>query len=726
MWCNRVMRIAVVGAELEENLAVRYIRAALAAEGHEVFQVSFSAAADVEPAAQALAAGAPDIVAMSLVFTARAREFLALAAWARMLGYAGHIVVGGHFAALNAADLLRDAPAIDSVGLGEGEAIVCDLARNLGDRARVPGLVWRGTDGSIVRNLAKAEPADLARLPWPVRRCPPDAYLGLPIVNMLSSRGCSHACAFCSIVAWHRFCGGPRHRTREVDDVADEMAALYTDGVRIFNFHDDNFLLRDRGAALARVLALREALAARNLGRIAFAIKARPDEVNAKLFGLLQSMGLFRVFLGVEAGTVASLRALGRGQTLDANERAIDVVNRLGLHACFNLLLCNPDSTLEDMAANVAFLRRRPDNPMNFCRTEIYAGTPLEQKLRREGRLLGDYFGYDYHIADPRADLACNLMYDVFRSRNYGDCLHHKVMSVDYESTLLNHFYPQPKSLHLTARTKAFVRRANLNTCGYLDEVVAKAADGLDAARYPEVVAEIGQRMRGDEARLLREANLLLGQIRSLAAAAKPTRPASRSRSMVAAAGLAASMAVSTFARADLAPPPSGASQAPPQATSIQPSKPDWHMVEMAPARATPAPEPVQPQNREAPKSAPENNLRNKIAKGVLKAAVRRLQDPVALRLQVTLDKKGRVVHVKVETPEEQAKKIETAIRRLSFDSQGRLAGQSISLAYTVEEVRAQLDLTPKKGSKPARTHHSEMAPPRTHMNEEVPDWRRE
>jgi len=41
---------------------------------------------------------------------------------------------------------------------------------------------------------------------------------------------------------------------------------------------------------------------------------------------------------------------------------------------------------------------------MNFCRTEVYVGTPLMRRLEREGRLVGDVFGWDYAIADPRAD----------------------------------------------------------------------------------------------------------------------------------------------------------------------------------------------------------------------------------------------------------------------------------------------------------------------------------
>jgi anaerobic magnesium-protoporphyrin IX monomethyl ester cyclase len=724
--CNTAMRIAVVGAELEENLAVRYIRSALVSEGHQVFQVDFNSADETEAAARTLVASAPDIIAMSMVFTSRAREFLALATRARTFGYSGHIIVGGHFAALNHEALLRDAPAIDSVGLGEGEPILCNLACRLNDLDQVPGLVWRAADGRMVRNPTQAQLADFGRWPWPARRWPRDSYLGLPIVNMLGSRGCSHACAFCSIAAWHRFCGGPRHRLREVDDIADEIASLYADGVRIFNFHDDNFLLRHRGARLARILALRDALDSRRVGRIGLAIKARPDEVDLEILTLLQSMGLFRVFLGIEAGTAKSLRALGRGQTIGQNERAVDLVNGLGLHMCFNLLLLNPDSTLEDMAANVSFLHRRPDNPMNFCRTEIYAGTPLERQLRREGRLLGDYFGYDYRIADGRAELACRLTYDLFRVRNYGwDCLHHRVMDVDYESTLLDHFYPQANNARLTAKVKSFVRRANLNTCDYLEEVIAKATMGLDEPSYTQAVEELSRRMRADEARLANEADHLLDQIRTRAARTplrsigpERTQPASRSRNVVAAAGLAASIAVAGYVHADggkMAPAVDPANAKPEAAPPHEPkasSAPSWHMHEMAPARPDPSSQPSQ-----APPPAPNSgkgkdvSLYDKIVQKLLKTAVRCLRQPGPLQLQVTLDKKGRVAEVEVQSPQENAPQIAAAVRRLSFKAGGPFAGKPFELSFTRDEVRAQLLLLQEKPAKPRRTHNNECIP---------------
>jgi hypothetical protein len=112
------------------------------------------------------------------------------------------------------------------------------------------------------------------------------------------------------------------------------------------------------------------------------------------------------------------------------------------------------------------------------------------------------------------------------------------------------------------------------------------------------------------------------------------------------------------------------------------------------------------------------------VTQSVLKTAARHLRTPTALRLQVTLDKRGRVSAAAVETPEKQAKKIEKAVRRLSFKSEGKLAGEPINLSFTVDEVRAQLELKPKPPTKP-RTHPNERVPPRrpSHYNEEVADW---
>lgn len=504
----------LVGAECEESLPLRYLQASLDAAGFGVTILSFNDESDMEPVAAALAESDAPLAGFSMVFTARATQFARLARRARELGYSGHIVAGGHFAAFNAESLLRDEPSIDSVAIGEGERLIVDLAARLDSPGTVSGLVWRDADGAVIRNPVTGPAGDLDVLSPPVRMTPPDTYLGLPIANMLSSRGCTHACFFCSIAAWHRLCGGACWRARSVESVAAEMANLYARGYRLFNFHDDNFLPGDTSQNLERVSSFHAALTTRRVNPIGFAIKSRPDAVETGVFRLLKEMGLFRVFLGIEAGTAESLRNLGRRQTVAQNTRALDLLNELDLHVCYNLLLFNPDSTLEDVRANVAFMADHPVNPMNFCRTEVYSGTPLEAKLRRAGRLEGSYWGYGYHIRDPRAQLAFELMHRWMFDRHHSDeNIHHLTMRVDYECQLLTDFFSCPEPLR--RRSKAFVRDVNLSSAGFLMRLI----DMADCGTEPDAgtLAAFRSDLARDTGWRTKEACAILGEIRRIA-----------------------------------------------------------------------------------------------------------------------------------------------------------------------------------------------------------------
>ncbi len=539
------MHVVLIGAEVEESLAVRYLWGALEQAGHQVTQIVFNDADQIETAARQLARSGAALAGMSMVFTWRARQFAELAARARQLGYDGHLVAGGHFAAFHADRLLADVPAIDSVALGEGEELMVELTDSLDDLGRVAGLVWRASEG-IEHNEPAIKPPDLDRLAEPKRMEPYDEFLGLPITNMLGSRGCEHSCVFCSIAAWHRLCGGARLRLRSPARIAEEMATQFHRGVRLFNFHDDNFILDDPEQMKDRLGQLAEELERRGVGRIGLAAKSRPDTVDEEVFTTLKQMGLFRVFLGIEAGTSTSLARLGRRQTLADNERALRVVNQLDLHACFNLLVLNPDSTLEDLAGNVAFLRDHPHNPMNFCRTEVYAGTPLQRRLRARGQLQGSYWGQDYVIADPQAQAAFEVIFDCFETRNFGEhSLHHRAMHVDYEHQLLSDFYRSDHELR--RRVKAFVVAVNLNTCEHLEAIIAALGswDGAPGSQNG-LTALMKERVHEDNRALMERGDALLAEIR--AAAAEPRLSAAGWTRTATAAGLAAALTVSTTA----------------------------------------------------------------------------------------------------------------------------------------------------------------------------------
>ncbi|MBI2891972.1 MAG: cobalamin B12-binding domain-containing protein [Deltaproteobacteria bacterium] len=473
------MRVGLVGPEIEENLALRSIAASLKAAGHEPRIFDFREAAQIPELALAITRWAPELVGLSMIFTARSDELVDLAAALRSVGYRGHLTAGGHFAALHAAEILRDCPALDSIVAGEGEEPMVELARDHAAAARVPGLTVRGAGGETVRTAPRPSIDDLDARPWSIRPDRFHQYLGRGIASLLASRGCWASCHFCSILAFHSQCGGgKRYRQRRIDAVADEMAHLFHDrGARIYNFQDDNFLVPSKRANLERMAGLREALRERGVGRIAIQAKTRPDCVDDEVVELLQSMGLFRFFLGIETDAVVGLKTLGRGIEREQNHRALAILRRRGVHTCFNLLIFDPESTLDALQQNVDFMRRQSWFPLNFCRVEVYGGTAIEARLRKEGRLVGDYRGYSYAIADPRAELAFQVFREVFWPRNFGPGgLQHEVMKADYVFHLLRHFHPERASRPLERRVKGIVRDLNANSAELMDRILGLAA----------------------------------------------------------------------------------------------------------------------------------------------------------------------------------------------------------------------------------------------------------
>src|SRR5438309_9945667 len=119
------MRVALIGAELEENLGLRYIASSLESKGHDTEIVPFNSPADLEAAVGQIVGTGAEIAGLSMVFTSRAREFCDLAAALRSAGFRGHIIAGGPFASFNCDALLNEFPAFDSVALAEGEELVC-------------------------------------------------------------------------------------------------------------------------------------------------------------------------------------------------------------------------------------------------------------------------------------------------------------------------------------------------------------------------------------------------------------------------------------------------------------------------------------------------------------------------------------------------------------------------------------------------------------------------
>ncbi len=539
------MHVLLVGAELEENLALRYLAAALQKAGHTAAFATFDNKKDSGSVLAAAARERPDLIGMSMTFQFRAREFGELAGDLRQSGFTGHITCGGHFPTFAHREVLEAFHGIDSVVRHEGETTLVELCRALSDGRGLGGILgvtFRGPDGEIAVNDARPLAENLDDIAFPVRFGPAQEHLGIPAAFLVGSRGCFGHCTFCCIHAYLKSAGGPKYRMRSAANIADEMARLRRErGARMFVFHDDDFFVRDHEKDLARVTALRDELAARGVDDIALVVKARPDDVDDRVFDVLEQIGLLRVYLGIEAGSTRGLKVLGRGVDIQTNRRALDTLRARDVYTCFNMLAFDPESTLESLEETFAFLRDYATVPMNFCRTEIYVGTPLMTKLSREQRLIGDVFGWDYRIRDPRAERAFRIFASAFLDRNFRcDGLMNATLGLGYQLHLLRRFYPKAMTSALRDLADETTRRVNLDCVDRMTEILAFAGSrrAEDDAALEDFIGETSRAVEAKNRELeAAVADATMAIVR--AATAPPARPARSRWGALSAASLA-------------------------------------------------------------------------------------------------------------------------------------------------------------------------------------------
>jgi anaerobic magnesium-protoporphyrin IX monomethyl ester cyclase len=524
------MRAVLVGAEYEENLAVRYLAAALREAGHAATIVPFSRAADLGRVVGDCLVQGPDLIGLSMAFQHRAREFLDLAAALRQRGYAGHLCAGGHVPTAAWREVLERAPGIDTVVRHDGEVTLVELCGALGQPTRwreIPGVCARDDTGRPVAAPPRRQLDDLDLLPFPVRDRAHAIHAGVPFTTISGSRGCFADCNYCCINTWHRTAEGKRYRARSAANIATEMARLYHDrGVRVFCFHDDNFFMPRARQTSRRLRELRQEVEARGVGRIAYVAKCRPDEIDLPLLEEASAMGVVRLFVGVENGSAEGLRNLNRLHDLDTTRCALDALRQSGVYACYNVLLFEPDTRLEHIAENLEFMTQNSDFPFNFGRAEIYSGTRYERLLRAEGRLQGDFLGYTYRIADDRAEMLFRICAVAFSVRNFSsDALANHNGSLGYEATLLEHFFPGDSARALVARTRDLSARINRDTIAHLQAAYefVRDDDWRDARAAQEFTAALATQINQRNFTLGAEVETLKAAIRGRGLGFRPT-----------------------------------------------------------------------------------------------------------------------------------------------------------------------------------------------------------
>ena len=521
------VKILFIASEDEENLSVRYPAAALVKAGHIIEIAPFSVPEDTERVLKQIHKFRPDLIAISMAFQSRAPAFFDLIKKIRRNNAACHITAGGHFPTFEYRQILELKLGLNSVVRFEGEQALVELAEFLDGKRKiseVSNLVfWIGK--MIVENRIIDTFPDLDALPFPVRNDKPQVRLGENFATLVASRGCWHsACAYCCIGAFHCKKKGPHHALRSVENIAQEIAWLYhKQGVRIFQFHDDNFLQKYESDNCGRLDALMAALEKEKVDyeKAAFLIKARPDSITEKVVFRLRRLGVVGVFLGVENATEDGLFALIRGSEVSDIDHAFELLRQNRIIVTYNLLIFHPDATLDQINENILFMKNHPGYPFDFGRAEVVAGSPLEKKVIKEGLIKGTWPNWDYRLRDPAVDQMFRINLATFRRRDSGySKLAHTLIALAYRAYVVHRLYPGPAAKQLQDETTDLITRSNAFVLDHIMKMYALTARLVSKQDLDELAASIHAGCTG----FVREADGITSRMDRLQTAEKKFR----------------------------------------------------------------------------------------------------------------------------------------------------------------------------------------------------------
>ena len=295
----------------------------------------------------------PDVVATTS-FTASIVDAIKLCRLAKEINPTTVTAIGNVHATFCYDEiLLHDNKSVDFIVRGEGEVTLVELLNclNAGDDPRkVDGLAfWR--DGAVLATQKAAYIQDLDGLPmawdlveWPIYtyRAKHDARLAI----ISTSRGCKQQCSFCS----QQLFWSQTWRARSPENVIAELELLSRDyGVEVAMLSDEIPTFdRVRWERILDLMIERQV-------PVKLLMETRVDDIlrDADIMDKYRLAGVDHIYVGVEAGTQATLDLFKKDTQVAQSKQAIDLINNADIVSETSFVLGMPDDTPESIAWTV-------------------------------------------------------------------------------------------------------------------------------------------------------------------------------------------------------------------------------------------------------------------------------------------------------------------------------------------------------------------------------------
>ncbi|MCK7579009.1 MAG: magnesium-protoporphyrin IX monomethyl ester anaerobic oxidative cyclase [Chromatiales bacterium] len=242
-------------------------------------------------------------------------------------------VLGGIHGTFMYEQVLGEAPWIDAIVRGEGEAVTLNLVRCIdegrwpNERESVRGIAFRDESGKVIATEAEPSIKDVDSIwpDWGILEWKKYIYipLGVPVATPNMARGCPFTCSFCSQWKFWR-----DYRVRNPKRMVDEIEELVkVHGVGFFILADEEPQINKK-----MFIEFCQELIDRDLG-IHWGINTRVTDVmrDEDLLPFYRKAGLVHISLGTEAAAQLNLDRFVKETTIEQNKRAIQLLQKNGI-----------------------------------------------------------------------------------------------------------------------------------------------------------------------------------------------------------------------------------------------------------------------------------------------------------------------------------------------------------------------------------------------------------
>lgn len=213
-----------------------------------------------------------------------------------------------------------------------------------------------------------------------------------------TSRGCPHACTFCSPTVRKSF--GRRLRLRSPQRVVDDIEQLIQQGLNVVSFEDDDFTLNKE-----HVTQICQEIQRRKL-RFKWACHARVDEVEPEILRTMKQAGCALLLFGIESGSQRIVNVLHKASMKNGwrerATRAVQEVRRAGIASCAMFIVGSPTETIDDVEQSIDLAHQMNPDMIKVHFFTLYPGSVDYRKYHeRSGEVLAPH-----HYQKPIVNLS--------------------------------------------------------------------------------------------------------------------------------------------------------------------------------------------------------------------------------------------------------------------------------------------------------------------------------